>query len=324
MVALVPVLASRMHRCASGPGHSTGRRGDCKEDGLQHCLELPSHPRSVAQARRWMRDVMRHVGREDLTETAELATSELVTNAVLHARTDISVVVDADGTDLVVEIRDGSAVAPTLPTIQPGETTADPVTLPSVGNGLLILAAVTRSWGVREEPGVGKAVWFVPAPDSGDPLAPLSSTDGEPRGAGEIFTVLLRDAPILELWTEMSRCRDLARELSLVLLGGTQDPALADAQQFMRDYVTDEDDWRGLRDAYARSESATTLHMCVQRSRVGFSSGFEALLDRLDDLSRADDLLTVPASDRASAVRSWVLTEVVRQDAGQAPQPWRG
>jgi anti-sigma regulatory factor (Ser/Thr protein kinase) len=269
-----------------------------------------------------MRGLMQEVGHAELSETAELATSELVTNAVLHARTAISVVVEVNGPEVMVEIRDGSDVAPVQPAVL--DAAADQATLSSVGNGLRILGSVTRSWGIRENPGVGKAVWFVPAPDPGAATAPDTEAARGQLATGADVVVVLLDAPVTLLWIEMSRCRDLARELSLVLMGDPGGPLVETAQTFMETYVTDEDDWKGLQDAYARGEDGMDLHVRVDRSRVAYAPEFARLLDFLDELSRVDALLTVPALPEAAAVRAWVLTEIEHQVSGVEARPWRG
>lgn len=289
---------------------------------MQHSLELEPEPRSVTAARRWMRGLMRDVGHEELIDTAELATSELVTNAVLHAGTEISVVVNVEGADVLVEIQDGSETGLLPPVVLPEEATSDPATVPSVGNGLFILSAVTRSWGVREEPGQGKAVWFVPAPTSGDPQLPSTPTNGRARGEGIVAVELLR-APVIMLWNEMSRCRDLARELSLLLLSGQRNSLTALAEQFLHSYVTDEDGWQALHDAYVEGRTTATVPIRVRRARAGLVPGFDELLARLDELSRTGALLTVPAPAPGRAVRAWVLGEIERQVTGVPAQPWR-
>ncbi len=288
---------------------------------MQHCLELEADPRSVPEARHWMRGLMQEVGREELSDTAELATSELVTNAVLHARTAISVVVDVHGFDVRVEIRDGSEVAPV---VQPAvlDAEADPATLPCVGNGLRILGSLTRSWGVRKEPGVGKAIWFVPAPDPGAATPAHTIGAGSQPVSEHTVTVMLRRAPITVLWTEMSRCRDLARELSLILMGEPTDPLVEIARTFMQTYVTDEDGWAGLQDAYSRGEDTRDVPMRVNSLRAAYGPDFGNLLASLDELSRTEDLLTVPASRQAADVRAWVLAEVQRQASGAVARPW--
>src|SRR6187200_984371 len=54
-------------------------------------LSLGTGPRGVQDARRWVVDTCRDIGRDDLVECAELGVSELVTNALLHATGPITV-----------------------------------------------------------------------------------------------------------------------------------------------------------------------------------------------------------------------------------------
>ncbi len=80
----------------------------------------------------------------------ELATSEVVTNALLHARSQVGVTVRLDDDIVRVVVADDS---PSLPVVRHS--------LPDMtsGRGMDIVAAVTDSWGVERISG-GKAVWF--------------------------------------------------------------------------------------------------------------------------------------------------------------------
>ena len=116
---------------------------------------LPPLPESVAKARLLVRSAMRDAGwHEDLVEDAQLAVSELVTNAVVHAGTLIGVSVSV-GLDLVrVGVTDGS---PNLPRTRDYASTA------GTGRGLHLLAGLVTAWGVASHPEQaeeGKTVWF--------------------------------------------------------------------------------------------------------------------------------------------------------------------
>ena len=87
-----------------------------------------------------------------LTDTAILLISELVTNAVLHARTNglgLSLQLEVHGTWLRIEVHDADLSGP-----QP----RTPAGLEESGLGLVLVDALADSWGVRETP-AGKAVW---------------------------------------------------------------------------------------------------------------------------------------------------------------------
>ena len=71
-------------------------------------LALDPDPRSVQEARRWVVSTCRELGRDDLVESAELAISELVTNALLHAEHPITVRVAGTVDHPRVEVSDGS------------------------------------------------------------------------------------------------------------------------------------------------------------------------------------------------------------------------
>ncbi len=80
-----------------------------------------------------------------------LLVSELVTNAVLHARSDFSVTVVAHDDRVRVEVFDSN---PRLPA--PADVPAEAYS----GRGLLILQGLANAWGVEAHAGEGKTVWF--------------------------------------------------------------------------------------------------------------------------------------------------------------------
>lgn len=85
-------------------------------------------------------------------EVAELLTGELVTNAVLHAHTEIAVRVSLSRTVVRIEVEDGSdrRPAPVLAEDFAGS-----------GRGLRLVDDLADGWGVEPVPGGGKSVWFV-------------------------------------------------------------------------------------------------------------------------------------------------------------------
>jgi len=87
---------------------------------------------------------------ESAIDDATLLVSELVTNAILHARTPIDLVVRKVKTSVRVEVFDeGSGVAqPVYPDLNA-----------AAGRGLGLVQAVATRWGV-DDAEVGKTVWF--------------------------------------------------------------------------------------------------------------------------------------------------------------------
>lgn len=121
-----------------------------------------------------MRDTLRLWDLELLVDAASLVVSELVTNAVLHARSAITVALCAehDGS-LRLEVSDLSARAPQRRGYGPGATT---------GRGLGIVAELVDDWGVRPTSS-GKSVWAVLHP-YGDESRSTSGTASRAAGQG--------------------------------------------------------------------------------------------------------------------------------------------
>lgn len=109
---------------------------------------FPPEPASAAAARSFAVSASRASG--ELADTVSLLTSELASNAVLHARTPFVVRVTSRSSMLRVEVADTN---PNLPARK--EYGPDAIT----GRGLRIVEGLADRWGVEVEPG-GKAVWF--------------------------------------------------------------------------------------------------------------------------------------------------------------------
>jgi anti-sigma regulatory factor (Ser/Thr protein kinase) len=122
---------------------------------IESRLSLPSEPSSAGLARRFVRDVLAGWGADGYDDRAMLLTSELVTNAVLHAHSAPEVVVRLDGDLLWIGVFDGIPLAPVRKRYGPEAAT---------GRGLLLLERMAAAWG-SESSGAGKVVWFELRPD---------------------------------------------------------------------------------------------------------------------------------------------------------------
>ena len=109
---------------------------------------FPADAREVRQVRRDVRATLQRWGLGMLADTSELIVSELVTNAVKHARGPIEVRL-LRGRSLVCEVSDSSFAVPSLR--DPGEGTDG-------GRGLHLVNWLAYRWGSRPAPG-GKVVW---------------------------------------------------------------------------------------------------------------------------------------------------------------------
>ena len=80
--------------------------------GPEASVALAPVPTSSYAARNFVTGALRRWRREDLTEVAVLLTSEVVTNAIIHARTDLVLTVRMDGSSLRVSVRDEEVATP--------------------------------------------------------------------------------------------------------------------------------------------------------------------------------------------------------------------
>jgi anti-sigma regulatory factor (Ser/Thr protein kinase) len=115
-------------------------------------MSLEPHPRSAGAARELVAQACDRWGMSSITASATLVVSELVTNALPHAGSNVGLSVARCGRRLRVAVRDASSERP-----QP-----QPVELSRPrGRGLLLVAAVADAWGVLPAGDGGKVVWAV-------------------------------------------------------------------------------------------------------------------------------------------------------------------
>ena len=121
--------------------------------------ELPAAVAEIKRARLFVREILAGAGLPpDLVDAAVLLTSEVVTNAMVHGRSDrpphtVGGTVGSDGAIVRIEVRDGSSILPRRGDSGGGS--------PS-GRGLLLLDTMTSGWGtdLGDGDGDGKSVWF--------------------------------------------------------------------------------------------------------------------------------------------------------------------
>ena len=114
-------------------------------------VTLPPDPTAVRRARALVRTVCRDAGLPDhVLDSVVLLTSEVVTNAFTHGRSEARMCVLADGRRVRVEVADDNSR-------HPRRTQPDPDALD--GRGLALMDSLAWRWGVRDDR-YGKTVWF--------------------------------------------------------------------------------------------------------------------------------------------------------------------
>ncbi len=112
-------------------------------------LRLKPEPAAIAAVRAWVHDNCLKLKAPSRCDDTVLIASELVTNGVRHARTELLVELHGVGSGIYIAVTDGSS---------------DPVRsrqadlVDEGGRGLLLVAALAKQWGVSALPN-GKRVW---------------------------------------------------------------------------------------------------------------------------------------------------------------------
>uniref|UniRef100_UPI004040218B ATP-binding protein n=1 Tax=Streptomyces sp. SS7 TaxID=3108485 RepID=UPI004040218B len=116
--------------------------------------QYPTVPASAALAREDCRTFLGQwadsAACKSVSEDLTLITSELVTNAVEHARGPVGYVIQRYGDTFRVEVRDRGSEE--IPSVQSVGDSAEG------GRGLLLVEAMSHKWGVRTEV-LGVTVW---------------------------------------------------------------------------------------------------------------------------------------------------------------------
>src|SRR3954470_13650724 len=108
--------------------------------GVQRHARLAPPPDSARTARRLVAEVLASARADDFIDSATLLTSELVTNGIVHAHTEMHVIVDATPSWVRVEVVDAN---PQLPSRRDYDQQA------STGRGLEMVELLADDFGVE-------------------------------------------------------------------------------------------------------------------------------------------------------------------------------
>jgi PAS domain S-box-containing protein len=272
-------------------------------------LTLAPHPTSPKAARRHVAELLEAGPLAELADTASLLVSEVVTNAVLHAATDIVLSCTVDGTSVCIEVRDGSPVAPSP---RPYDATA------TTGRGLGMVELLADEWGVDADER-GKAVWFLLAgPDAGS-TAPRIPSSGARRRSGDfevrlgklpvdlvVATIqygdaVLREVVLLSIAAEARSGRPTTRPLSSIDLG----PLLERLEA-------------------AQREGRSSVDLVLPFPEGAGAAALErlAMVDEADRMAIDGELLTAPSVPEISICRRWLHTQISLQEDGGPATDW--
>jgi len=118
--------------------------------GMDLRTVLPCDASSVGTARQLVRRQLAKVADPSVVADASLLVSELVTNAIIHGRTDVKLHAGVRHGVFRAEISDGNPVVP---------APRRPRSLAATGRGLLLIDEISSRWGVKNTRS-GKTIWF--------------------------------------------------------------------------------------------------------------------------------------------------------------------
>jgi len=272
---------------------------------------LEADPTSVGRARRLLATALRSAGHDDLVEVATLLVSEVVTNSLLHAGTEIRLGCARHGGGVRIEVFDRSPLLPNVRHYDPLATT---------GRGLGLVSTLSSSWGVDVH-GDGKTLWFELGDDAdGDDPRPAPASDIDGSSAEATLAVQLRSISPFLLLATVEQGEALLRELALLALGGELDDTPAHGW-----HVPEFDVAPILAAAEAAGgDQGPDADLEVRLPTDAPTAGLDrlCLIDRADALARDGRLLSAPALPEIAACRHWLYSQIAEQAAGYAPQRW--
>ncbi|WP_320777300.1 SpoIIE family protein phosphatase [Streptomyces sp. CRN 30] len=287
---------------------------------------FPARPDSAASARRFVRAAVHGAGPVD-PDVAELLVGELVTNAVLHAGSEIEVQVRAADGTLRVRVVDDRVDRHVVPLY--GHPYA------STGWGWALVEQLSSRHGVTTD-GHRKAVWFelrppevasseVASPEVPSPEVPSAGVragdpDSSTAAAG---TVTLVDLPCALYSASQQHRHALLRELLLAVSAGTRFGVRP------RDLVVAHDISNVISSRVAAAlgvqpsdADMRTLSLSVPAEAATAVPTLRGVLDLAEAAARQERLLSRPGLPQIRAFRDWLLEEITRQLAGEEPTAW--
>jgi anti-sigma regulatory factor (Ser/Thr protein kinase) len=290
---------------------------------------LAPGPRGAAQARRWVGSVCVEIGRDDLRENAELAMSEVVTNAILHGKDPVTVRLRGTRDHPRVEVRDASSEPLALAADDPAHDFLDE--LPTFGRGLSIVASFCEAWGAERD-GEGKLVWFVPAPAPPDQpavgvvLGWDDDSDDVSFPTEETMTVHLRDVPVDLMQGTLAHGAELRRELRLLAVAHHDTyPVASDLSAYFSALARDfrwQFGGEALMSAMQKGQPRTDITVTAPVDAGDRFARLMELYDLADAFCRNERLLTLARSPEQVEFQTWLFGEFVRQGSGAEPTPW--
>ncbi|HAM03271.1 MAG TPA: hypothetical protein DCQ30_13760 [Acidimicrobiaceae bacterium] len=277
-------------------------------------VELEPNHAAVPMGREFVAACVQRWGLDQLSGDALLLSSEMLSNAVIHARTPIELRVHQLAEGVRIEVRDGAEHGIVAP--RKGDATQ------AWGLGLRVVARLASRWGIDPVPD-GKTVWAeVCGPRRSaatvEPELGLGPTPLPVPGDWPEVRVVNVPTRLLLAWEDHTR--DLVREFALVALppgpGRRPEPDYRVAEVVG---VLDRF-WAMVRPIWAQARAGgeslpgrISLTVRLPEQVVTEAPRFLEAMEAANDLARGGRLLTDPAPGELMAFGRWFVHAVVRQ-----------
>lgn len=279
---------------------------------VERHIRLQPLPESARTARRTVVEALTEAGASRLADSASLLVSELVTNAILHARTSIDVTVSATPSGLRVGVADRSAALPSRRDYGSSATT---------GRGLELVDMIATRHGTDTHGDGTKTVWFELGVTGLDPQQRerIEST------STSTTTVRLEHVPLRLARAWQQHTDALLREYLLACWDIADDLDNRVAEQALAS-----DAVAVFADAFDAVTGPPTPggHVDLTIALTGVRAEcFELLnevMDRVVVMAERDELLAPPTQPEIRLLRRWLCDEVRRQSGGALPTAWGG
>jgi PAS domain S-box-containing protein len=297
--------------------------------------DLPARATSAGEARALVRDALERGGAQEWIDPAQLALSEVVTNALVHVGRAFGVRVRLDDAGLRVEVADDS---PHLPVARHYAPTS------GTGRGLRLLEELVDDWGSTAHAG-GKVVWFEIRTRAGSPEqnhlpARTDRATGTDRAAGadgdaarEFVRIELLRFPMLMHAAWQEHAEALLREFLLVSLdddqvtGFERHAQASDALNLLGEQAPapslGEDPDAIMAHAVEPDVTATQLTLQVPVGSLRHFATLEEMLAEAVEMASVGDLLVPPTQPEVGDLSRWLCGQVRDQATGTGTAvPW--
>jgi PAS domain S-box-containing protein len=280
---------------------------------VERRVRLDPVPGSARRAREFVNDVLEEAGQPDFADSTTLLVSELVTNAILHARTSIEVAVAATTATVYVGVSDTSEQLPAR---------RDYGTRATTGRGLALVDLIAARHGTETHDDGSKTVWFELGPADDNVHQITGDHDASPDPTAVAITFREMPLRLARVWQQYVAA--LMREYLLLVWELDGD---VDARLFEQALAAD-----ALADVAAAFDAAplptaddhvdVILELSPQHGER--FEGLDRLLEAIMSMDGRDDMLTPRMQPEMRKLRRWICAEVRNQLAGQAPVSWSG